>query len=80
MPESESKDETYYASITITDTSSFIRAPDLPQPSLRTMIHLEHEVSHNNEGVFLKGDDYILDADKREALLGVQEWRAGKFD
>ena len=33
------------------------------------MVQLEHEISHKKEGEFLKGDDYITNADKREALL-----------
>jgi len=44
------------------------------------MIQLEHEISHTKEGEFVKGDTYMTNADKREALLAKQGWRAGKFD
>jgi hypothetical protein len=33
------------------------------------MIQLEHEISHKKEGEFVKGDIYMTNADKREALL-----------
>jgi hypothetical protein len=44
------------------------------------MIQLEHEIFHKKQGEFLKGDTYMTNADKREALLAKQGWRAGKFD
>jgi hypothetical protein len=55
-------DQTYFASVTVTDYSSYIEIPKFKHmPSLPTMIYLEKEVKQVNEGIdeFLYSHEYI---------------------
>jgi hypothetical protein len=74
------EDENLFASIKVIDTSALLRAPDIPQPSLETMVKLEQEINLDQIGDFVDGDDYMQDTAKREQLLATQGWRAGLLD
>lgn len=83
--------EKFYASIVVTDTSSFLKIPKYKQaPSVPTMIYLEKELKQPDGQVneFQYSDEYIdslfnplptedkyENADNLDILLAIQSWR-----
>ena len=62
VPQPSSKDETFYASVVVTDTSSFLKVPKFKQqPSVPTMIYLEKEIQNPDLSVdeLLYASDFI---------------------
>lgn len=82
------ENETIYASIKISDTSSYIQVPKHKwQPNLQQMVFLEKDVKHKSWATdeFWYSPEYLNFADQKntshlDALLAIQSWRRFKLD
>lgn len=89
------EDEKFYASIVVTDTSSFLKLPKYKQmPSLPAMVYLEKEIKQEQIDEFRYSDQYVdqffdvtqnsKDTKAQDVnlnlLLGIQNWRRYKLD
>jgi hypothetical protein len=84
-PKNLQESEYLYASIMVSDLSSFLKVDKASQhPTLQQMVYLEKEIEQMNKEVdeFKYSNDFLFQANNSnlENLLGCQGWRRFKLD
>lgn len=88
VPQTLNEKQIVYASIKVSDLSSFLKVETYKQPpNLQSMVYLEKEVQHQNKELdeFYYSDEYLSfqpkgDDQHLDALLATQTWRRYQFD